>query len=352
MLRLSGAPTRPFLKGRPFLHPTFPRDKLKSGAPTLKRFCPQGKQRRICTPGSAPCPCRARQRHSTRRRRPAPAIEPAAVCTRARRKRNAPQPSLPPARGADRRHPGAKGTVRRHRRSKGDPVMNAREKRALFRKDFGQHLLPQGFTFREKRLSPRPMRMRSSPCASTSHPQGTAMSSMARWPPAMASAGPSMASPASPCPRAAAGRTSVRPPRSCERWRNAAPALPRKTCARGGNWTTSAPTMRNCTASSPTCFPRLVRVADARGALDFHEWETAFYSAAPAPLTFECVAVGSYDRALFHARCMLERWAQSERNVREDMERTGKASQRLENAATRRAGKTPRGDAALAGSRG
>ena len=27
--------------------------------------------------------------------------------------------------------------------------MNAREKRALFRKDFGEHLLPQGFTFRE-----------------------------------------------------------------------------------------------------------------------------------------------------------------------------------------------------------
>ena len=34
--------------------------------------------------------------------------------------------------------------------------------------------------------------------------------------------------------------------------------------------------------------------------------------------------------ALFHARRILERWTQSERNVREDMERTGKASQRLE----------------------
>ena len=28
--------------GKPFLHPTLPRDKPKSGAPTLKRFCPAG----------------------------------------------------------------------------------------------------------------------------------------------------------------------------------------------------------------------------------------------------------------------------------------------------------------------
>ena len=54
--RLSGAPARPFLKGRPFLHPTFPRDKPKSGAPTLKRFCPQGKQRRIRTPAAPLAP--------------------------------------------------------------------------------------------------------------------------------------------------------------------------------------------------------------------------------------------------------------------------------------------------------
>ena len=46
----------------------------------------------------------------------------------------------------------------------------------------------------------------------------------------------------------------------------------------------------------------------------------------PAP---KALAVGSYDRALFHARCMLERCARAERNAREDMERTGKASRRL-----------------------
>ena len=40
--RSSGAPARPFLMGKPFLHPTLPRDKPKSGAPTLKRFCPAG----------------------------------------------------------------------------------------------------------------------------------------------------------------------------------------------------------------------------------------------------------------------------------------------------------------------
>ena len=40
--RSSGAPARTFLMGKPFLHPTLPRDKPKSGAPTLKRFCPAG----------------------------------------------------------------------------------------------------------------------------------------------------------------------------------------------------------------------------------------------------------------------------------------------------------------------
>ena len=56
MLPSPGAPAKPFLKGRPFIHPTFPRDKPKSGAPTLKRFCPQGKQRRIRTPAAPLAP--------------------------------------------------------------------------------------------------------------------------------------------------------------------------------------------------------------------------------------------------------------------------------------------------------
>ena len=69
MLPSPGAPAKPFLKGRPFIHPTFPRDKPKSGAPTLKRFCPQGKQRRIRTPAAPLAPpgqgSVAKSRHST-----------------------------------------------------------------------------------------------------------------------------------------------------------------------------------------------------------------------------------------------------------------------------------------------
>ena len=40
--RSSGAPARPLLKGRPFIHPTFPRDTPKIRRATLKRFCPAG----------------------------------------------------------------------------------------------------------------------------------------------------------------------------------------------------------------------------------------------------------------------------------------------------------------------
>ena len=93
--RLSGAPARPFLKGRPFLHPTFPPRQTKIRRANSEALLPAGQTASNTHTGSAPCPCRARQRHSTRRRRQAPAIEPAAVCTRARRKRNAPQPVCP-----------------------------------------------------------------------------------------------------------------------------------------------------------------------------------------------------------------------------------------------------------------
>ena len=40
--RSSGAPARPFLMGKPFLHPTLPRDTPKIRRATLKRFCPAG----------------------------------------------------------------------------------------------------------------------------------------------------------------------------------------------------------------------------------------------------------------------------------------------------------------------
>lgn len=47
---------------------------------------------------------------------------------------------------------------------------------------------------------------------------------------------------------------------------------------------------------------RLIRVTNAREALDFHEWEIAFYNTGRVPPMLECVAVGAYDRALECAR--------------------------------------------------
>ena len=207
--------------------------------------------------------------------------------------------------------------------------MNAREKRALFRKDFGQHLLPQGFTFRENAFlrahadALLAVRLDLAPSGNGYVEYGAlAACDGIRWP--------------------LHGLARVAVPKG-RRWQDIRSSFPELRALEERRARLAAEDLRAWRELDYLCahhaqlhsfladvLPRLVRVADARGALDFHEWETAFYSAAPAPLTFECVAVGSYDRALFHARCMLERWAQSERNVREDMERTGKASQRLE----------------------
>ena len=207
--------------------------------------------------------------------------------------------------------------------------MNAREKRALFRKDFGQHLLPQGFTFRENAFlrahadALLAVRLDLAPSGNGYVEYGAlAACDGIRWP--------------------LHGLARVAVPKG-RRWQDIRSSSPELRALEERRARLAAEDLRAWRELDYLCahhaqlhsfladvLPRLVRVADARGALDFHEWETVFYSAAPAPLTFECVTVGSYDRALFHARCMLERWAQSERNVREDMERTGKASQRLE----------------------
>ena len=56
MLPSSRRACLPFLMGKAPQFSALPRDKPKSGAPTLKRFCPQGKQRRIRTPAAPPCP--------------------------------------------------------------------------------------------------------------------------------------------------------------------------------------------------------------------------------------------------------------------------------------------------------
>ena len=57
MLRLSGAPARPFLMGKPFLHPTLPRDTSKIRRANSEALLPRrGKQRRSRTPAAYPCP--------------------------------------------------------------------------------------------------------------------------------------------------------------------------------------------------------------------------------------------------------------------------------------------------------
>ena len=62
MLRLSGAPARPFLMGKPFLHPPFPREPPKIRRATLKRFCPAGANSVDLAHRQRPLPQRARQR--------------------------------------------------------------------------------------------------------------------------------------------------------------------------------------------------------------------------------------------------------------------------------------------------
>ena len=228
--------------------------------------------------------------------------------------------------------------------------MNAREKRALFRKDFGEHLLPQGFTFRENAFlrahadALLVVRLDLAPSGNGYVEYGAlAACDGIRW------------------PLSDLARVAVLKGRRWQDILSSSPELQaleerrarlaeeylraRRESGDGetGEGHGQAEVLRARREVDYLCahhaqlysfladvLPRLARVADTRGALDFHEWETAFYGAAPASLTLECVAVGCYDRALFHARRILERWTQSERNVREDMERTGKASQRLE----------------------
>ena len=228
--------------------------------------------------------------------------------------------------------------------------MNAREKRALFRKDFGEHLLPQGFTFRENVFfrahadALLAVRLDLAP-SGNGHVEYGALAACdgIRWPLH------GLSRVAVPKGRRWQDILSSSPELQAleERRARLAAEYPRARQEPGdgktGEGHGQAEVLRTWREVDYLCahhaqlhsfladvLPRLVRVADARGALDFHEWETAFYSAAPAPLTFECVAVGSYDRALFHARRILERCARAERSVLEDMERIGKASQRLE----------------------
>ena len=208
---------------------------------------------------------------------------------------------------------------------KGDLAMNAREKRALFRKDFGEHLLPQGFIFRENaflrahadallvvRLDLAPSGNGYVECDALAACDGI------RW------------------PLHGLARVVVR-------WQDTLSSSPELQALEERRARLAAEDLRAWRELDYLCahhaqlhcfladvLPRLARVADTRGARDFHEWETAFCGAAPAMLTLECVAVGSYDRALFHARRILERCARAERSVLEDMERIGKASQRLE----------------------
>ena len=228
--------------------------------------------------------------------------------------------------------------------------MNAREKRTLFRKDFGEHLLPQGFTFRENVFLRAhadvllAVRLDLAP-SGNGYVEYDALAACdgIRW------------------PLRGLARVAVFKGRRWQDILSSSPELqaleerrarlaaeyPRARQGPGdgktGEGQDQAEVLRTWREVDYLCahhaqlhcfltdvLPRLARVADVRGALDFHEWETAFYGAAPATLTLECVAVGSYDRALFHARRALARWTQSERNVREDMESTGKASQRLE----------------------
>ena len=82
-LRSSSPARRPIIpEGQTALQTTFPRDNPKSGAPTLKRFCPAGANSVDPARRQRPLPLRgkAASPNARLRRRQAPAPEPAAVC--------------------------------------------------------------------------------------------------------------------------------------------------------------------------------------------------------------------------------------------------------------------------------
>ena len=115
MLPFSRRAFQTALEGQTVPQTAFSRDKPKSGAPTLKRFCPQGKQRRSPHTGSVPLPA---GQGSVAQRMP---LQAAGSCSWACRrllllplqpKRNA--APMPPTRGAWARLHGAEGAGRRH----------------------------------------------------------------------------------------------------------------------------------------------------------------------------------------------------------------------------------------------
>ena len=228
--------------------------------------------------------------------------------------------------------------------------MNAREKRTLFRKDFGEHLLPQGFTFRENVFLRAhadvllAVRLDLAP-SGNGYVEYDALAACdgIRWPlrglarvavlkgrcwQDILSSSPELQALEERRARLAAEYPRARRELGDEKTGEGHGQAEVLRAWREVDYLCAHHAQLHCFLAD--VLPRLARVVDTRGALDFHEWETAFCGAAPATLTLECVAVGSYDRALFHARRILERCARAERNVREDMERTGKASQRLE----------------------
>ena len=130
------------------------------------------------------------------------------------------------------------------------------------------------------------------------------MSSMTRSPPAMASAGPSTASPASSLRWQDTLSSSPELQALEERRARLAAEYPRARREPGdgktGEGHGQAEVLRTWREVDYLCahhaqlhcfladvLPRLARVADTRGALDFHEWEMAFCGAAPASLTLE-----------------------------------------------------------------
>ena len=79
MLPFSRRAFQTALEGQTVYLSNFPRDKPKSGAPTLKRFCPQGKQRRSRTPAAPLAPA---GQGSVAQRTPSQAADPCAWACR------------------------------------------------------------------------------------------------------------------------------------------------------------------------------------------------------------------------------------------------------------------------------
>lgn len=163
--------------------------------------------------------------------------------------------------------------------------MRAKEKYELFRRDYGEKLLPQGFTYcRKENLFLRAHADVALAVCIGINPSGSICSLHY-----------------DAMPYCNGIRRPIAPARSfCIPWIEPPSGL--QSYSEELAQTFLLYYAANKKAFFAEVFDRLTRVTNSREALDFHEWQIAFYNTGRVPPMLECVAVGAYGRALECAR--------------------------------------------------